>query len=276
MGKFSGILLCSDLDDTLLTTDKQVSAENRAAIEYFKQEGGIFTFATGRAVPGLRLPLSKITPNGPVICLNGSGIYDTESQQMLWETFLDERAVEVVDFVERTYPFVGTEVCTRDTIYFGRRNSVAIAHKVNEKLPDNDRDYHDIKEPWKKILFMQNPEEVPVLKSGLQASQYARYFDFMQSDPCYYEVLPKGASKGAALAILAEILGIDPKNTIGVGDNENDLTLVKKAGVGVAVANAIGPVLAVADWISTDHNNHALAAVIRALEDGVLGIGGAE
>ena len=46
MGKFDGILLCTDLDDTLLTTDKRVSDENSKAIEYFKSEGGLFTFAT--------------------------------------------------------------------------------------------------------------------------------------------------------------------------------------------------------------------------------------
>ena len=48
MGKFDGILLCTDLDETLLTTDKKVSKENYDAIEYFKKEGGKFTFITGR------------------------------------------------------------------------------------------------------------------------------------------------------------------------------------------------------------------------------------
>ena len=54
MGKFDGILLCTDLDDTLLTTDKRVSDENSKAIEYFKSEGGLFTFATGRVPQGAK------------------------------------------------------------------------------------------------------------------------------------------------------------------------------------------------------------------------------
>ena len=57
MGKFDGILLCTDLDDTLLTTDKRVSDENSKAIEYFKSEGGLFTFATGRVPQGAKLHL---------------------------------------------------------------------------------------------------------------------------------------------------------------------------------------------------------------------------
>ena len=59
MGKFDGILLCTDLDDTLLTTDKRISDENKQAIEYFMSEGGLFTFATGRVVDGARLMLDN-------------------------------------------------------------------------------------------------------------------------------------------------------------------------------------------------------------------------
>ena len=61
MGKFDGILLCTDLDDTLLTTDKRVSDENSKAIEYFKSEGGLFTFATGRVPQGAKLMLTTFT-----------------------------------------------------------------------------------------------------------------------------------------------------------------------------------------------------------------------
>ena len=48
MGKFDGMLICTDLDGTLLRNDKTISCENIDAIEYFKQEGGYFTFVTGR------------------------------------------------------------------------------------------------------------------------------------------------------------------------------------------------------------------------------------
>ena len=54
--KFKGILLCTDLDETLLTTgDKRLTDENRRAIEYFMSEGGYFTFATGRVPMGANL-----------------------------------------------------------------------------------------------------------------------------------------------------------------------------------------------------------------------------
>ena len=76
MGKFDGMLLCTDLDDTLLTDNKQVSEKNRKAIDYFKSEGGLFTFSTGRVPMGARLILEYVVPNAPIVCFNGGGIYD--------------------------------------------------------------------------------------------------------------------------------------------------------------------------------------------------------
>ena len=69
---------------------------------------------------------------------------------------------------------------------------------------------------------------------------------------------------------LAEILRIDPKKTVGMGDNENDITLVKRAGVGIAVANAIDEVRTAADYITVDNNSSAVSAVIHAINDGKI------
>ncbi len=274
MGKFSGILLCSDLDDTLLTTDKQVSAENRAAIEYFQREGGLFTFATGRSMTGIQWPLELVKPNAPVICFNGSGIYDMAAGQMVWETFLDQNAVRVVEFVDETYPYVGIEVCVNDRIYFCKSNRIVSKHQQDERLEPNEADYRQVREPWKKVVFLQEEDELPLVKNGLLTSYFTRHYDFVQSSPHFYEMLPKGASKGAALMILAERLGIAPSRTIGIGDNENDLTLVEKAGIGVAVANAVPALLNAADFISTDNNTNAVATIIYGLEQGLVSFAG--
>ena len=268
MGKFDGLLLCTDLDDTLLTTDKRVSEENSRAIEYFKSEGGFFTFVTGRVPMGARLILEYVHPNAPIVCFNGGAIYDFRDDKMLWSRSLDDEAIEVVEYIDNLFDFVGIEICTDDKIYFARTNRVLLEHQMLERLPDNFLDYHDIPEKWKKVLFMAEADELGLIKDAIAASPFADKYTFVQSSPWYYELLPKNTSKGEGLMHLAELLNIDRSRTIGVGDNENDLMMIKMAGTGVAVANAIDAVKQAADYITVDNNSHAIAAVIKAIENG--------
>lgn len=266
MGKFDGILLCTDLDDTLLTTDKKVSCENSAAIEYFKNEGGLFTFATGRVPMGARLMLDYVHPNAPMVCFNGGAIYDFNNNKILWSRTLDDEAVKVVEYIDNTFPFAGIEICTAEKIYFSRTNKVVEEHKVFEKLPDNDLDYHDVPEEWNKVLFMVEENEMPVIRNAIKNSPFAGKYTFVQSSPWYYELLPPNTSKGEGLLKLADLLRIEHNKTVAVGDNENDVMMIKMAGMGIAVENAVDEVKKIAKYITADNNSHALAKVIHAIE----------
>jgi len=265
MGKFSGILLCSDLDDTLLTTDKRVSDENKKAIEYFKDNGGIFTFATGRIPYGAKIMLRYIQPNAPMICFNGAGIYDFTEDRLIYNMKLHDDKISAVEFIDKNYDFSGIEICTRDRLYFSKMNEVVYEQKRHEQLPDLFADYHSIDGDWIKVLFMQKREEIQAIRDAFANSDFNDRFDFTQSSPYYYEMLPKGANKGNGLVKLGEILGIKKEDIIAVGDNENDIEMVKSAGVGIAVANAIQSVRDAADMITVDNNSNALACVIEML-----------
>ena len=113
---------------------------------------------------------------------------------------------------------------------------------------------------------MVEERDIGTIRKIIDESPFANSYTFMRSSPWYYELLPKGATKGAGMLRLADILGIKHENTIGVGDNENDLTLVSDAGLGVAVSNAAGAVKKAADLITVDNNSHALKAVIEYIE----------
>lgn len=270
--KFENILLCSDLDDTLLTTgDKRLTDENREAIEYFMSEGGYFTFATGRIPMGIHHILDMITPNVPMICFNGGTIYDFNNDKVLWGKYLDKSAVKVIEYVEEKFPDIGVEVCTDNNLYFCKENRIAEMHRADENLQYNSLDYHNIFAPWKKVIFLSESDRIPDLKKEIGKSPYAEKYTFVQSSPNYYELLPKGISKGTALLELADILSIDRKRTIGIGDNHNDVEMIKTAGIGVAVANAVSEARAAADFITTDNDSNAVAAVISSLELGRIG-----
>ena len=85
MGKFDGILIASDLDQTLaIGTD--VAKENIEAMEYFKREGGYFTIVTGRMPFFVDDIVERVNPNAPIGCVNGGGLYDTVKNEYMWQS----------------------------------------------------------------------------------------------------------------------------------------------------------------------------------------------
>ena len=100
----------------------------------------------------------------------------------------------------------------------------------------------------------------------LQSHPRAGEFDFIRSEKILYEILPKGVSKGAVLCKMAQLLGIEMKNTVAVGDYNNDISMIRAAGRGFAVANAVPEAKEAADYITVSNNEHAIAAIIDGLD----------
>lgn len=266
MGKFNGYLLCTDLDGTLLSDDKRVSEKNKKAVEYFKKEGGLFTFATGRVRNGLENVLKQITPNSPVICFNGGCIHDVNNNKELWSTNLSDNAEDAVRYICSKYPYVGMVVCTGERSYICKKNKYSDSHRKIENIPPEQVEYEDVPKPWKKVIFMMDADKVDVVRQDLLNTEFAEDFTFLQSEAHYFEILPKGMTKGRALTRLGDILGIDNEKTVGIGDNENDIELVKNAAFGASVANAVEEVKECAEFIAPDNNSDAIAALIEQLE----------
>ena len=272
MGKFDGILIATDLDGTLLADDKSISTENKNAIEYFISEGGYFTITTGRSIQGVKSILNQVMPNAPIVLFNGSAVYDVKTDKIIWEAFLDKKANNVINLIEEKFPYSGIEVWGKKDIYISRNNELIRKQIAIEGLTENLLHYSDVPEPLRKAMFVQEAELLPYVRKEIMASEYADQYNFMQSSPNYYELLPKEASKGNGLLKIADFLGIPKNKTIGIGDNENDLTLIRDAGIGIAVANALPSLLAEADFISTDNNSHSISTVIYGIESKIINI----
>ena len=267
MKKFEGILLCSDLDGTLLTDDKSVSEENRDAIEYFKSEGGLFTFITGRPPMIAKGVYEMVKPNAPIGCFNGGGIYDFESGKYLWSVELPKEAVELVKYAVSLFPDMGVQFNTQNRIIFTHENPATVWFREVVNISKDACDIDDINEATMKIVFChKDPSTLERLTKALNEHPKSKMFDFIRSEESLYEILPKGISKGNLLLKLAEILGIDQKKTVAVGDYNNDISMIKAAGIGYAVANAVPEAKAVADRITVSNLDHAIARIIEDLD----------
>ena len=267
MKRFEGILFCTDLDGTLYDDQKNVSRENLDAIEYFKSEGGIFTFITGRVPKTSRSICETIRPNAPYGCLGGGGIYDQTLDKFLWRVFLPEEMIDLVRAVDKQLPEVGIQFNTEKQVYFNKDNPAMVRFRQLTGLDNVFLPYEEVNEPVLKIVFAHLEEsQILALANLLNRHPNAKFVDFIRSEHTLYEILPRGIDKSTALRKLAELLGIDMNRTIAIGDYSNDLAMLKAAKCGVAVANAAEDVKAVSDYITVSNNEHAIAAVIDRLD----------
>lgn len=269
MGKFDGILLCTDLDGTLLRKDKSVSNENKEAIEHFKREGGYFTIVTGRMIYYIEDILEKVKPNIAFGCANGGGLYDPVGRKYLWTSTMPEGILELVKCIDDKFPNVGIQVCTFERTCFCKNNAVTEHFRKVTGLPNITCHYEDVKEPIAKILFCTDcEEEIMNIQDTLYSHPLSDRFDFIRSERTLYEILPKGINKGTSITKLCELLNIDINKTIAIGDYNNDIPMFSAAKIGIAVSNACPEALAVADFVTVSNEQHAIAKVICDIENG--------
>ena len=153
MGKFDGILICTELDGTLLRNDSTISVENLNAIEYFKQEGGIFTFITGRMPFFVSDIYNRVKPNAPFGCVNGGGLYDYHKHEYIWKSVMPASVVELIKCVDEKFPDVGIQVNTFYRTYFCKENQTMKNFRKITNLPNLICHYSEVKESIAKIIF---------------------------------------------------------------------------------------------------------------------------
>lgn len=262
---FDGILLVSDIDGTLIGEVWEVSRGNLEAIRYFQENGGTFTVATGRLPFSIRLINPGIPVNAPVICHNGAVIYDMEADKILWQLPLGNEGVRAVQDIRDKLPFTGIEIYNENKIYICRKNPAVHRQLAVERFAFKDKSVEEVPQPWSKVLFVQEKEQMRQLRSYIADQPYAEEFAFMQSADNFYEMLHRDASKGYALQQLRKMLpGIH--TAVAVGDNENDMRMIQAADISYATDNAYAPLKKLADHVTVDCRSDAIKQIIVEIE----------
>ena len=269
MGRFDGILICTDLDGTLYKNDKTISEKNKEAIEYFKSEGGRFTFITGRLPYYSMDAYASVRPNVPFGCVNGGGLYDGKTGRYIFTKELSSEVIELVRYIDEMFSGIGIQLCCFDRTYFLRENNITVHFRAVTGVPNLVWNYNDEIEPIAKIIFCsENEEKIVGIQKALAEHPKSDGFDFIRSERTLFEILPKGVNKGLALQKLAEKLGIDIERTIAIGDYDNDVAMIRAAGCGIAVANASKSALEAADVVTVSNEDDAIARIVSDLTNG--------
>lgn len=269
MKKFRGMLICSDLDGTLLDKDRRISEKNARAIEYFKSEGGLFTIVTGRTHITVKGIYEMAKPNCYIGCINGGGIYDYENQRYVLTHPVDKRAFELAEYACAQIPGMGYQANTFEEIYFCKENSAQQWFREVTGVKNISMPPYEIKEELAKIVFAdKNEDNIQKLQMILEEHPLKDMFHFVRSEKYLYEILPKGVNKGTLICDLAKIMNIDISRIIAVGDYNNDVEMIKMAGVGFAVENACTEAKEAADYITVNHVDGAIHDIVYGIESG--------
>ena len=279
MGKFTGLLLASDYDNTLTYTEEAlrlcqpmppVPDANQEAIRYFMSEGGIFSVATGRAKPAFERVAADVPMNGPTILFNGAAIYDFPQKKYLVTAFLPDSVRQHVTEVVTALPQVAVELYHDDnTIHALNANDVTRRHMHITHAPSIEVDtMDDVPSPISKALCSTEEAHLPALLDFLASRPWYHDYEVVPSAVTLVELTAKGANKGGMVRRLAELLGIRQENVACVGDHANDISMLNWAGMAFAPANALPQVLALPQvYKLPDCRDNAIAALIQVLDE---------
>ena len=250
-------LIASDMDGTLLDSKKRLPEGFFEAIEALYKQGVLFAVASGRQYAALRRDLEALVPYIYFICENGALVMYRDEQVLidpmdagdLYDTVTACRALDGV------YPVV----CRASQALFESSADPAFIRETQIHYPSSsiveDQTAHCALKDVCKVAFFDRGDaqthELPVLREKLDDR-----LSVILSGEHWVDVMKKGVSKGTGLQRLAQILGIDMAQTMAIGDNVNDLSMIRAAGMGAAVANVFAGMRDDCGYISPDDNDH--------------------
>ena len=255
------MILLSDMDGTLLTSKKEISDTDRAAIERFTALGGRFTVATGRTIQSFEQFLKVLDLRSPVIMYNGAAIHDYTSGETLYTHPLPPECREMAIELLKAMPEAGGEVLRTDGTYVFSNTEYQQLHTRLCNIVPEYVELPDIAEGgWLKVLFSLAPEDVPHMEVLTRQLGFDKRADFVRSADIFLEMLPLGVSKGSALTEYRKLAGFEGFTFVSIGDFDNDLEMVQAADFGACPANAEDCVKAAADLILTRTNDEGAVA----------------
>lgn len=254
-------ILFTDLDGTLLTTDKRISDTDLQSIKKMIDNGHQFVISSGRPLPSVLELVNKYNLNRPgfyVSCFNGSVIYDCYNQKMIQQVTVPFEDVQYI-FDEaikeglHVHTYSDTEVIsaadTEEYRYY-------LSHIHMPGVISADFKAHMDHEP-SKIIVMSFESRERLIRFYNDHSAYTESrLNHTYSCDFMLEYSSLKGSKGNSLISMCKALSIPVSDSIAVGDEQNDLSMIQAAGLGVVMANGNEEVKKHADYVTVNDNDH--------------------
>lgn len=264
---FNCKLIAVDLDGTLLDDDKRIPPANIAALRAAHARGIHIVAATGRPPRAASWVFEQLGVGGAVLGSGGACVELYPSGDILFEEYLDPSAVrDLALYCRANGCFM---FAMKGSDYFYEGDGPEAEYIRNYMKYDGGRvNFTDGGLVFNKGDLRTGDPAVTRRVSDELAELLAGRANPVLADKDIIDVNPEGVDKGTALARLAGLLGCDISETMAFGDTDNDVAMIRAAGLGVCMANGMPPALAAADIIAPSNNEAGVAAVIN---DVILG-----
>jgi Cof subfamily protein (haloacid dehalogenase superfamily) len=255
-------LVATDLDGTLVRSDRTISARTVAALAAVEEAGAAVVFVTGRPPRWMQEVARETGHRGLAICANGALLYDLHTERVIEEHLIDPNSLrQVIASLRRELPSVAFGVdygvdFVYDDGYLARWDAEAPGARIvsPEEL---------VARPAAKLLIQHQELDTDTLleharktAGDLATFTHSGYGGLL-------EVSASGVSKASALARLCEERGIPAEDVLALGDMPNDLPMLAWAGTAYAVANAHPEVLAAVRARTATNNEDGVAQVLE-------------
>lgn len=260
-------VLALDIDGTLTNSEKKITERTKRAVDAAAERGVKIVIASGRPVQGIRefaRELRLKENDGYILSFNGGRLISCRTGEIIHDMKLPLEYLPEIYALSKEYgvnlmSYEGDDLITETP----DDEFLAIEARINGlgiKKVDNLVEH--INFPINKCLMLGEGNYLAEVEKKVHAALCDR-MDVYRSEPYFLEILPKGVDKAKALERLLNMLGSSREELMVCGDGFNDLTMIRYAGLGVAMANARDEVKESADYVTCSNDEDGVAAAIE-------------
>lgn len=260
-----------DLDGTLLTGDKRLTEGNREALKEAAQSGVFVVPVTGRPLAGIPEQVLELPFIRYVITSNGAVTTDRDGRRPIRERCMARETAEktlraaegegiIREFFTGGYGY--HDRSTRELLWKRFERTPVLSYLQKSRIEVEDL-YEELggNETIENLSIMcATPEEKDRVLERVKGIKGIR---IIYPWPTDLEITSSDADKGEALLSLAQMLGCRREEVMAMGDGNNDLGLMKAAGLSVAMGNSAPEVIEAADYVTTDNEHDGVALAVR-------------
>ena len=260
-------LVAIDLDGTLLNSAKEITDTTAAILRTAREAAGVhIVLATARPPRSVMPFYTLLDLDTPMINYNGALVYDPPSQRVVMHRPIPVRtAREIVSLARRMYPRVLVSVEILDRWYTDRvdlRYTTETGRLVRPDVVGPIQQW--LTQSITKLLLLGEDKKLTEIALAVRR-QLPHQVAIVQTEGHLLQVMHATVSKAQALRVVAGELGVTAEQVMAIGDNANDVGMLRWAGIGVAMANAAPEAIRAADYVTDHHDADGAAKAILDL-----------